>query len=98
MSNQTKKVPQVGEVYVVTGYGLMQVAEVDGDGMCVRMRGHGPAKTTGHWFYADRLRGSYGATEVLRERAEAAARGVSCNNPDCWCRVFENTPRVGGAR
>lgn len=78
-----------GEVRVVRGgYGLMLVLQHDERGW-VEMLGHGPAKSTGHWFAVERLSEPVGAEVVLRERAEARARNVVCNSPDCWCRRFQ---------
>lgn len=80
--------PKVGEVRAVSGgYGLMLV--VDADAHFAQMRGHGPAETMGHWFPVDRLGDAVGPEVVLKERAEARARRVDCNNPDCWCRSFK---------
>ena len=81
------KTIRVGQVRPVTGgYGLMQVAEHDYGSPVVGMRGHGPATSTPHWFPVSRL-GEVAAPEVvLKEFKEARARGVNCDNPDCWCR------------
>ena len=83
--------PQVGDVWSITGgHGLMLIVSVekdaDGHPAVLTMRGHGPQKeSANHWFPLSRL-GSRATNEVvLREWAEARARKVDCNNPDCWC-------------
>lgn len=84
-------VPKEGEIRAVTGgYGLMVVLAYDAEKDAVQMRSHGPAGKTGYWFPASRLgpSGPVGEEAVLRERKEARARDVACNNPDCWCRRF----------
>lgn len=81
--------PKPGEVRVVRGgYGLMLVLKYDAQAHAAEMRGHGPKAPIGHWFPADRLSEPVERAVVLRERAEARARRVDCNNPDCWCREF----------
>lgn len=82
----TKSLPKVGEVRAVSGgYGLMLVDKVERDD--VRVRGHGPIQSK-HWFHVSRLSEPVTAEVVLRERAEATARDVGCNCPDCWCRAY----------
>lgn len=82
--------PKIGEIRPVRGgYGLMLVLTYEPQGETVEMLGHGPRKTgPGHWFVVERLGEPVGREVVLKERAEAVARGVGCNNPDCWCRQF----------
>lgn len=81
--------PKPGEVRVVRGgYGLMLVLEYDAKADAAKMLGHGPKNFTGHWFHADRLSEPVGTEVVLKERAEARARRVGCNNPHCWCRPY----------
>jgi hypothetical protein len=80
--------PKAGEIRVVRGgYGLMLVLRYDAQADAAEMRGHGPGKG-GHWFPTHRLSAPVSGAVVLKERAEATARGVGCNNPDCWCRTF----------
>lgn len=87
-------VPKAGEIRPVTGgHGLMLVVEYDSENDAARMRGHGPAKGF-HWFPASRLRAPVGRDVVLRERANARARKLDCNNPDCWCRHFKDDSRL----
>ena len=74
-----------GQVRTVYGYGLMQVVAVDVAAGTVGVAGHG-AGVAVHWFPVGRL-GTWATRVVLeRERAEAAARGVACVDPLCWCR------------
>lgn len=86
--------PKPGEVRVVRGgYGLMVVLKYDAMANAAEMLGHGPKRPNGYWFYTDRLSAPVDAAVVLKERAEARARKVDCNSPDCWCRAFVDKPR-----
>lgn len=85
------KIPKPGEVWSITGgHGLTLIHAVarnnDGGVAYVTVSGHGPqTEATHHWFPASRL-GSKATIDVIqREASEARARGVECNNPDCWC-------------
>ena len=74
-----------GEIRPVSGgYGLMKVAAYDAEQDAVEMLGHGSRH--GHWFRTDRLGDPVGPEVVLRERLEARARKVDCNDSGCWCR------------
>lgn len=78
-----------GQIRAVTGgYGLMRVLRYDPRTDAAEMDGHGHPQTTGHWFPASRLGEPVGPEVVLHEHAEARARRVDCNNPDCWCREW----------
>lgn len=91
----------VNQVVVVFGHGLMFVLEVDDKEKAFRAMDHGPYKSYssrgyghGHWFKFDRARElttDEAKTALVRERKEAAARRVSCNNPDCWCVAWFST-------
>lgn len=78
--------PKAGEIHMVSGgHGLMLVLQYDEKVSAAEMRGHGPAKG-GHWFDVRRLSGPVSDDVMQNERVGARARGVACNNPDCWCR------------
>jgi hypothetical protein len=91
----------VGKPYVITGgHGIMLLVELVRTDNHVslewrgRFIGHGPQDSIGHWFPSDRVSCEATPEIVLKERTEADARNVGCNNPDCWCRKYHRT--VGG--
>jgi hypothetical protein len=84
----------VNQVVVVFGHGLMNVTEVDAKKSVFACVSHGPKKTNGHWFRFDQAREltrDEAKEALILERKEAAARRVSCNNPDCWCVAWFST-------
>lgn len=78
-------------IVVLSGYGLMRVVD-NSDADHVSVIGHGPPKSSGHWFPRFRvvrtLTESEAREALQEERKQAAARKVACNNPDCWCLPF----------
>ena len=86
---------KLGKPYVITGgHGVMLLVEfhhIDTGAVLKahgRFLGHGPQHSIGNWFSLDRVSCEATPEIVLKERAEADARNVGCNNPDCWCREY----------
>jgi len=72
-------------VVVSGGYGLLW--ELENDGEVAKVVGHGPPDGV-RWLSADMIVREATPETVRYERQQAASRGVSCNNPDCWCRAY----------
>lgn len=89
---------KIGKLYIIDGgRGIMQLLELGrsdsqtGNQPFGRFYGHGPRASNehwGHWFALDRVVREATPEIVLKERVEADARNVGCNNPDCWCRKY----------
>jgi hypothetical protein len=84
----------MSEICIVFGRGLACVVErgtEDGKEF-VRFHDHGPTgRSPGNWTWATNVRvlsGQEARDALQRERREAAARGVACNSPRCWCWPF----------
>jgi len=77
-----------GDIVSVFGHGLMRVTEVDLEALVFAAVDHGPKKATGRWFRFESARvlpEAEARAALAKEREEARARNVACNNPDCWC-------------
>lgn len=82
---------KAGDVVILKGQGevLLVHSSVNAEYVCWECRMHGPSKCS-YWTFEDKIIRKASAADVLARRAEARVRGVDCNNPDCWCRRFDD--------
>jgi hypothetical protein len=77
---------RVGDIVTVKGYGEFRVFEVDENyqgNVVYHCEGHGLSR---RWFHHNDIVGVASIDTIITRHKEAAARKLSCDTPDCWCR------------
>lgn len=74
----------IGRIYTVAGQGEMRLAKLDHDRM-PEMVAHGGGT---YWSSPEQIVCEASPMDLIARDAEARARGVACEDEECWCRPF----------